>query len=104
MDIDINSSSTWKTILKAKTIGQKFIRRIITDGENTSLWFNPWINDKLMVELLGRDRVGLSGNQDMKVKSIIHNHYLHPQLFIKIRDLESLIKEVKICHQKDNNF
>lgn len=43
----------WKSILKCREIGVNLIERKFKEGKKTSLWFDPWINGKSLINLLG---------------------------------------------------
>lgn len=81
LKIDNNNYSTWKKILKAREHGLYYTRGVISNGENNFLLFDPWISDKIVVDLLGWDKVEISGRANFKVNSIIRDEQLVPSIF-----------------------
>lgn len=57
--------------------------RIIVNGEQTDLRYDPWINHKPLVDLLGWYRVALSNTVNTKVNCIIWDNQCQPYLLLK---------------------
>lgn len=98
LDSDNNSSGTWKNILKYRDKGLEHMNKGIANGLNTSLWFDPWVNSKTLVDLLGWDSLHLNGGINHKVSIIIQdgNFNLNNMHFLK--QIESNISGVNILN------
>ena len=48
-------SGTWKMNTKKKQEGQLYIKKTIGNGRNTSLWYDPWLQEGIVAELLGEE-------------------------------------------------
>lgn len=57
--------------------------KIIINRETTDLWFDPWINHKSLVDLLGWDRIYLTNTANRKVNIIIRDNQFQPQVLSK---------------------
>lgn len=64
-----NFSCTIKYILRARDLATKLMHGVIVNGATTSLWFNPWLNHKSMVDVLGWHRLNLCSNANSNVKN-----------------------------------
>lgn len=53
LSIDNNYSGTMNTILRHCDLDVTIMNRVIIDGENTDLWYDPRINHKSVFNLLG---------------------------------------------------
>lgn len=56
---------------KQREKGKTLLERKFKDGNMTSLWFDPWIFGKSLIDLLGWNNMYLLGNATEKVQSII---------------------------------
>ncbi|KAF5198561.1 hypothetical protein FRX31_011851, partial [Thalictrum thalictroides] len=48
MKVPSECSWAWKNILNMRDIAKKFIKYIISNGEMTSFWFDPWCNGEVL--------------------------------------------------------
>lgn len=55
--IDNNFSVTVKNILRVRPSLKEHIRRVIHDGKSTSLWLDPWLENRSIVDRLGGRRL-----------------------------------------------
>lgn len=53
MTIDNNMSCALKSIPRQRDMGRNLIEKLISNGDDTYLWFDPWISGKLLVDLDG---------------------------------------------------
>ena len=53
--VSLLDSSTWKFIATYRVLAQTHIRRRIGNWQTSSLWFDPWLEEGRIAELLGRD-------------------------------------------------
>lgn len=88
-----------KHILRCRQHATTIFNRVITDGMNTSLWFNPWINHKSLVDILGWHRV-LMFNTDKLVSQIALHNQFNPDLLLETKEIKHYITSIPInIHQ-----
>ncbi|XP_020266328.1 uncharacterized protein LOC109841800 [Asparagus officinalis] len=66
-------SGTWKHIYSHKEKALSCIRKTIGNGEATSLWFDPWLQEGRICELLSQLTPQLTGTSTWTVSNIIQN-------------------------------
>lgn len=88
MAINNNYSCIMKNILQSRDAANTVMQRIIVDGNSTSMWYDPWINHKSMVDLLGWHRINICSDATLMVNSILEEGSLHPQLSSSTREFK----------------
>lgn len=67
-------SNSWRGILKERDWMQRQISYTIADGNNTNLWYDPWVNGRSIYQLYGdRVRLNLGAAKNMNVSAFIDN-------------------------------
>jgi len=46
----ILDSGSWKFIVQSKDKALMYMKRIIGDGSDTSLWFDPWLQEGTLIQ------------------------------------------------------
>lgn len=59
--MDNNASYTWKTMLRARQWCKGLIDRKIVNGENSDIWFDPWINGASLIDKYGWNTMSIAG-------------------------------------------
>ena len=65
-----SDSPVWKSVLRSRSLLKKGLRWIVGTGENISFWWDNWVDNFNLIELLGRDSSLLS-NPDCTVGNFI---------------------------------
>lgn len=71
--IENHHSFVWKNILKSRDTGIKLLERKFKNGDQTDLWFDPWIFGKSLISLVGWTNLYSFGEVSGKVNVIIQN-------------------------------
>ncbi|XP_020271020.1 uncharacterized protein LOC109846208 [Asparagus officinalis] len=71
--VNILDSGTWKHLTSLKSTALSCIRKAIGNGETTTLWFDPWIQEGRIIDILHNFDPHLSGTENWSVSHIIHN-------------------------------
>lgn len=79
--INNNFLGIMKSILKQRETTCKIMNKIIVNGHDTLLLFNPWINYKSLVDLIGWSSVHMYNRVHCTISLILQNHNLYPHLF-----------------------
>lgn len=64
---------TMKNMMRCRKHAANIFTRVIIDDANKSLWFDPWINHKSLVDILGWHRLAMF-DTNKRVSHIIHNN------------------------------
>ncbi|XP_020263024.1 uncharacterized protein LOC109839002 [Asparagus officinalis] len=94
-------SGTWKLLAGIKPKAMCCIRKSIGNGETTSLWFDPWILEGRLSDILQQINPHLTGTKNWSVSHIIQNSQWHvdlPCLFPIIHH----ISNIQITGQDDH--
>ncbi|XP_020266263.1 uncharacterized protein LOC109841729 [Asparagus officinalis] len=94
-------SGTWKLLAGIKSKAMCCIRKSIGNGETTSLWFDPWILEGRLSDILQQINLHLTGTENWSVAHIIQNSQWHvelPCLFLIIHH----ISNIQITGQDDH--
>lgn len=83
-------------MIREKNNASKLFSRVIEDGATTSLWFDPWINNKTLVDLLGWHRVAMFTSTNYRVSSVIANNSFIPDKHAETREVQQFIQQVPI--------
>ena len=59
--------------MENKALALVNMRRQISNGQQTSLWFDPWLQEGRIVELIGRDNCLIGAQPSRRVSSVIIN-------------------------------
>jgi len=103
MPIEKHFSQSWKNILKCREVGINLLNRNIRDGCHTSLWFDPWIKGKSLINLLGWNNLLYFGIANAKVSSIIQNNQWNTSLQPAAHILKNVIEDIAIDLSLDND-
>jgi hypothetical protein len=90
------TTHTWKSILNSRNKGINLLDRKFKDGKKTSLWFDPWINGKSLISLLGWTNLIYFGGANLKVDSIIENHKWNPNNHPAASIFKNAIEKIEI--------
>lgn len=93
--VNNNFLGTFKSILRQCNVATNIMNRVIVNGEHTDLWFDPWINHKSLVDLIGWNRVSLSNSVNNKVSLIKSYVQLQLQPLLETRDVSLEILQVQ---------
>jgi len=52
--------------------------RCIGNGEDTSLWYDPWMKEGILADQLGRDNLDLQSSSTWKVNKLIQTTHGSP--------------------------
>ncbi|XP_020249268.1 RHOMBOID-like protein 2 [Asparagus officinalis] len=96
-------SGTWKHISGLKIKALNCIRKAIGNGESTSLWFDPWLHEGRIIELVQHLSPQLTGTENWTVSSIIQNSQWNITLPC-LMPLVNAISEIQISGKKDQWF
>lgn len=69
--VDNNASYTWKTLLKVRQWCKGKIDRKIINGEDTDMWYDPWISGSSPVDKLGWQYITMIGGPNIKVSFLV---------------------------------
>ena len=53
------------------------MRKVISNGQTTPLWFDPWMAEGNVVELIGRSDCNITNYPQRRVSLIIQNNEWH---------------------------
>jgi hypothetical protein len=102
--IDNNASHTWKTILHARQWCKGHIDRKIVNGENTDIWFDPWIQGSNLIDSYGWNTMRIMDGCHKAVSSLITNHsWKHRLNFIPINS-HAEIRKIHIHQDMEHDF
>ncbi|XP_020266403.1 uncharacterized protein LOC109841891 [Asparagus officinalis] len=93
-------SGTWKYLSGLKFKALNCIRKSIGNGESTSLWFDPWIHEGRIIELIQHPTPQLTSTENWTVSHIIQNSQWNITLPC-LMPLVNAIAEIKISEQSD---
>lgn len=68
LPVNNNFSGTMKSILRQLDLAANIMSRIIVNGDHIDLWYDPWINHKSLVDLIGWNSVSISNTDNSKVR------------------------------------
>lgn len=66
-----NDSPVWKNLLKCRNLGSQGVIWKLGNGENISFWYDDWIENKNLVDIIGIDEENIP-NPPIKVCDFIH--------------------------------
>lgn len=69
--VSLLDSGSWKFLLGSKDLAAANMRRVICNGEGTSLWFDPWLSEGRLVDMLGADTISLISSPNLTVSKLI---------------------------------
>ncbi|XP_020243282.1 uncharacterized protein LOC109821509 [Asparagus officinalis] len=71
-DAPVNTldSGTWKHLTSLKSTALSCVRKTIGNGETTSLWFDPWIQEGRIIDILHNVDPHLSGTENWKINGL----------------------------------
>jgi mannosylglycoprotein endo-beta-mannosidase len=69
----IFDSGSWKHLISLKEVALSNMRRKIGNGKDSFLWFDPWVADGRLVDLLGEELTITPGTELWKVSNIVRN-------------------------------
>ncbi|XP_020245010.1 uncharacterized protein LOC109823135 [Asparagus officinalis] len=98
---NILDSGTWKHLSNTKSKALECIRKSIGNGETTSIWFDPWIQEGRIVDLLHSLSPQQTGTGNWTVSRLIHNSQWNIIIPCLIPLLPS-IANISITGQKDS--
>ena len=55
-----SDSPVWKTVLRSRSLLRRGLRWTVGTGENISFWWDNWVDNSNLVEILGKDSSILS--------------------------------------------
>ncbi|XP_020243287.1 uncharacterized protein LOC109821515 [Asparagus officinalis] len=93
-------SGTWKHISSLKGKALNCIRKTIGNGETTSLWFDPWLQEGRIIELLHHLTSQLTGTITWTVSRIIQN-FLWNIILPCLSPLIPFITNISVTGQED---
>lgn len=96
----ILDSGTWKQILVLKSHAMECMRKQIGNGKTTSIWFDPWIEEGRLSDLLPHGMSHMSYTYDWKVdRLIIDNQW--SLVIPSLNSLWSSISKLNISAHED---
>lgn len=104
MALDNNASLTWKAILRIRDKLAENCYREFGSGKDTNLWKDPWINDKSLVDTLGRDTFSAFGYPNLTVESIMRNNTWHCESIPCTEELERQIDFMPLYFNKESDI
>lgn len=84
-------SDTFKNMLKVREQVMKVFDRRIANGQNTKLWFDPWLEGSRIINRLGSTSLARLGGDNLKVSKIIVNRQWRPNLLEHTRSFSNEI-------------
>lgn len=103
LPIDNNYSGTMKSILSQHDLATKIMTWVLINGEHIDLWYDPWINHKSLVDLIG-NMVHISNSANNKVSHIIRDWKLQPHLLLKTREVSDFIMQVNLFFDQPADY
>lgn len=85
-----------KYILWQQTLAANIMTQLIATGEDTDLRYDPWINHKSLIDLIGWNTVFLNATANSKVSCTIQDWQLQPHILYETREVASQIMQVKL--------
>lgn len=71
-------SGTWKSMSNLKSLASQYMIKVIGNGENTDLWYDPWLEEGRLIELVGREIPIVTATSNWRVAHLISNaHWNH---------------------------
>jgi len=67
-------SGTWKFKAGSTLLAKKQMKKCIENGENSSLWYDPWLKEGALVEHMGKLHPGIVGHPNWTVNALIQNN------------------------------
>jgi hypothetical protein len=71
--VSLGDSGTWKFMKKFSLQAQECMRKVIGNGKSTSLWFEPWLKEGNLADILNLSSNQIASTYTWKVCRIIRN-------------------------------
>jgi len=75
--VSLLDSGTWKFIVASRSLAMMHQRKVIGSGQDTSLWFEPWLDEGRVVDLVGRGDCKMTDYPTWQVSKLIQNNAWH---------------------------
>lgn len=99
-----NASYTWKSMLRARLWCTGLTERKIATGENTDIWFDPWLNGSSLVDKFGWNFMSVSGGRNRKVSALISGNNWKDHLEFIPTQIQNAVYNIEIHDQKQQDF
>lgn len=104
VNVDNNASFTWKLLLKTRVTSEQLIQIQITNGRNTSLWFDPWVKGNSLSNTLGWAYLARFNTHNYMVRRLISNKEWDSSAVELSMNVCNTIKQIKIQVDREDDF